>query len=93
MQVTLVTGQKRLIPLGIKFQSLILIPFIWCLFCENFYDNKRASLCCTLCEVVQNTSGISQGNKDQNLIFYLQTHGKFFLFKTIISCILIGKME
>lgn len=73
--------------LAIKFRGLILIPFVWGLFCENICD------ACTLCEVVQNMSDISQCNKDQNLVFYLRSHGKFFLFKTIISCILIGKME
>jgi len=63
------------------------------LFCEYVCDHKRASPCCTLYEGVQNMSGISQGNKDENLVFYLQSCGKFSLLKTIISCILIGKME
>lgn len=73
--------------LAIKFQSLVMIPSILGLFCENICD------ICTLCEVVQNMSEISKSNEDQNLVFYLHSHGKVFLFKTIISCILIGKME
>lgn len=70
--------------LVIKFQ--ILIPFVG-LFCENICD------ICTLCEVVQNMSDMSQDNKDQNLVFYLHFHCKLFLYKTILSCILIGKIE
>lgn len=72
---------------AIEFHSLILIPFILGLSCAKICD------ICTLCEVVQNMSEISKSNKNQNLVFYLQSHGKIFLFKTIISCILIGKME
>lgn len=74
-------------PFVIKFRSLILFPFSRRLFCENICD------ICTLCEAVQNMPDISQGNKDQNLIFYIHSHGKLFLLKTIISCILIGNTE
>lgn len=76
-----------------EFQSLTVIPSFGILFCKNVCDHKRASPCCTLYGGVQNMSGISQGNKDENLVFYLQSCGKFSLLKTIISCILIGKME
>lgn len=44
-----------------------------------FYENT--CYISTSCEVVQNMSGISQSNKDQNVIFLnLLSHGKFFLF-------------
>lgn len=60
------------------------------IYISSFYENT--SYICTASEVVQNMSDMSHSNKDQNVFFLnLPSHGKFFLFSTIISCILIGK--